>query len=507
MNTDDRDEDLTPGEQELKRLAEKADMPVLLTCVNGMIGLANEHAASLLGYSLDELYEVPAIELFHPEERGVILDRIKRFSAREIQFPAFSTQLLTKHGEAVPVQFIGLPEKWRGQRSFLNFIRDETLEQKLEDEIQATQRLQSVGTLAGGVAHDFNNLLMSISGNVSLMLYDIDKSHPHYKPLIEIEEQVRSGARLANELLGYAREGKHDEKIVDLRELVENTSKTWGRTRKDITVHLPSADGNDYTIMADRDGMERVLLNLCINAGDAMLNGGELFFTLEHTDRPGKNLKTTEANGQYVHLAVSDTGKGMDEDTLHHAFEPFFTTKEKSRGTGLGLSSVYGVVKRHSGYVEVQSPLGQGVSVDIYLPAAMNTSAESKESPAPSDNKQTKILLVDDEEAIIKLAERMLNRLGYTVLTATGGKEAIAIYEKMASDIDLVILDMIMPGMSGEETYRGLKAIDPAVTVLVSSGYSVESQAREILDEERNGFMQKPYDMQTLSAKVKEMLE
>lgn len=242
---------------------------------------------------------------------------------------------------------------------------------QLEAQLQQAQKMEAIGTLAGGIAHDFNNLLMGIQANISLLLLDIDSSHPHYESLRNIKKQVKSGTKIVSHLLGYARKGKYEVKPVNLNQLVEEVSETFGRTRKEITIRRDLAE-DLFATEVDQGQMEQVLLNLFINALDAMPGGGNIILkTMNATHNNIKDkLYDDPKLGDYVLLTVTDTGTGMDKSTMERIFDPFFTTKEMSRGTGLGLASVYGIINAHGGYIDVESKKGQGSTFSVYLPVS-----------------------------------------------------------------------------------------------------------------------------------------
>jgi CheY-like chemotaxis protein len=367
--------------------------------------------------------------------------------------------------------------------------------------------MEAVGTLAGGIAHDFNNLLMGIQGYASLMLMNIDGSHPHYERLRIIEEYVESGADLTRQLLAFARGGKYEIKPANLNEIVEKSSILFGRTKKEIRIER-RFEPDLWTVDLDRGQMEQVLLNLYVNAWHAMPGGGDL--TLETA-----NLRLTEGGsnpfdappGDYVRISVRDTGVGMDEKTKSRIFEPFFTTKEMGRGTGLGLASVYGIIQGHGGSITVESEKGKGAAFHICLPASHR--AVSGGGPAGKDlveKGHETILLVDDEEGILNVSKALLMHLGYRVLAAKSGREALDIYAREGKSIDLVILDMIMPGMSGGETFDRLKELDPNISVILSSGYSLDGMASRIMQQGCRCFIQKPFSLSSLSQKIREAL-
>jgi nitrogen-specific signal transduction histidine kinase/CheY-like chemotaxis protein len=379
--------------------------------------------------------------------------------------------------------------------------------QKLEAQLQHAQKMEAIGTLAGGIAHNFNNLLMAIQGNASLMMLGMNREDPQFGMLKGIEKSVQSGSRLTNQLLGYAREGRYEVRSLSLNRLVKETVDTFSRTRKDIRVHLDLAQDLGG-IEADYVQIEQVLLNLLVNAADAMPTGGELFFKTENvTERDMRNKPYKPKQGAYALTTVRDTGLGMDQSTMERIFDPFFTTKGLSKGTGLGLASVYGIVKAHGGYIDVDSVKGQGSTFSIYLPVSVRPVSSAQRSDEETINGSEMILLVDDEEVVLDVGIKVLEALGYRVLGAKGGCEALDIYQSNRDRIDLVILDMVMPDMAGGETYDQMKKIDRNIKVLLSSGYSIDGQASEILERGCDGFIQKPFSMEVLSKRIREVLD
>ena len=379
---------------------------------------------------------------------------------------------------------------------------------QLEAQLQQAQKMEAIGTLAGGIAHDFNNLLMGIQGNISLILLDIDSSHPHYKSLRNIKKQVKSGAKLVSHLLGYARKGKYDVKPVNLNQLVEEVSEAFGRTRKEITIRRDLAE-DLFATEVDQGQMEQVLLNLFVNASDAMPGGGNIILkTMNATHNNIKDkLYDDPKPGHYVLLTVTDTGAGMDKSTMERIFDPFFTTKEMGRGTGLGLASVYGIIKAHGGYIDVESKKGQGSTFSVYLSVSEKKYRKVVKTAVEITKGTETILLTDDEENILEVSQDILEAMGYRVFTAGDGNEAIEVYKKNRNDIDIVLLDIVMPNMGGGKAYDRMKEINPDIKVLLLSGYSIDGEARKILERGCNGFIQKPFDIKELSAKLREILD
>jgi len=385
-------------------------------------------------------------------------------------------------------------------------IRNEEEKKNLETQLLVAQRLESIGTLAGGVAHDFNNLLMGIQGKASLMLMKRkkwDKDHRHLK---DIEEYVKSAANLTRQLLGFARGGKYEVKPTNLNELLQKQNQMFGRTMKEVRIR-EKLENNLWTTEVDRGQIEQVLMNLYVNAWQAMPNGGDLYVQTNNVVIGEDYNKLYKANpGRYVKLSITDTGVGMDEKTRQRIFDPFFTTKQMSRGTGLGLASVYGIVENHNGFINVYSETGEGTSFNIYFPISLKEVVKAEDTVDTVTRGSETILLVDDEDFIVEVGADLLGNLGYKVKVAKGGEEAVEYYGKNHRHIDVVILDMIMPDMNGGKVFDYLREINPDAKVLLSSGYSIDGQATEILRRGCNGFIQKPFTTIELSKKIREIL-
>ncbi|MCP4717460.1 MAG: response regulator, partial [Deltaproteobacteria bacterium] len=355
------------------------------------------------------------------------------------------------------------------------------------------------------IAHDFNNILMGIMGYTSLLITQVDPEVPYYAKLKNIEQHVRSGANLTKQLLGFARGGNADIKPANVNTIVEKTIGMFGRSRREVTIAVELA--GTWTIEADSGQIEQVLLNLYLNAWQAMENGGKLFLATGNAAvDPLQAERLNIAAGSYVFVSVRDTGCGMDDETLQRIFDPFFTTKEPGTGTGLGLASTYGIVKNHLGGINVESSPGQGTTFTLYLPASEKSIAAEEELPAEIAGGTGTIMLVDDEEAMLEVGVEILETLGYKVFSAGSGDKALEIFGHQSDNIDLVIVDMIMPGMGGGELFDRLRAAKPLVKVLLASGYSLDGDAGKIMERGCNGFLQKPFGLKELSHKLKEIL-
>jgi PAS domain S-box-containing protein len=395
-------------------------------------------------------------------------------------------------------------------------ITDRRLAEETQKELQArlnqAQKMESVGTLAGGVAHDFNNLLQAMSGNIQLLLMNKEDDHPDLARLQTIAKSIDRAARLVRQLLLFSRKAEGRRQRTDLNREVEDAARMLERTvPRMIEIDL-RLDGRLWPINADPVQIEQVLLNLGGNAADAMPDGGRLVIETQNVvlDDDFVRAHMGTKTGPHVLMIVSDTGCGMDKTTLEHIFDPFFTTKEVGKGTGLGLSSVYGIVKGHDGVVVCSSGPGQGTTFKIYWPA-MQRLTEVEEVPAsaqaePRGGAET-ILVVDDEADIRDLTAEALQGFGYTVLTAASGEEALTVYAEQGASIGMVILDLGMPGMGGQRCLRELLRLNQEVRVLIASGYSANGQAKGINRAGAAGFIGKPYQLADLLTKVRDVLD
>ena len=451
----------------------------------------------VLGKSLSEL------RIFSEGERDAFLKELQTSG----ELDGLEIHPEAKDGSVLNVIMFAKLIRITGEEFVLTAFLDMSDQKRLEAQLQQAQKMEALGTLAGGIAHNFNNLLMGIQANASLILLDIDPNDPNYDRLMNIEKMVQNGSKLTKQLLGYAREGRYEIRPTSLNRLVKETSDTFGLTKKEIKVHQKLAK-DLFAIEADQGQIVQILWNLYVNAADAMPAGGDLFLetmNVTHKDITGKPSKVKP--GDYVLLTLTDTGTGMDKKTVRRIFDPFFTTKGMSRGTGLGLASVYGIVKNHGGIISVSSKKGEGTTFSLYLPASKRQAMkEGRWFDKFVPGKET-VLLVDDEGMILDVGTQILEKMGHKVIKAKSGQEAIEIYEKHKDLIELVILDMIMPGVGGGETYDRIKAINPEVKVLLSTGYSINGQATEILERGCNGFIQKPFRMKELSHKIREVLD
>jgi two-component system cell cycle sensor histidine kinase/response regulator CckA len=398
---------------------------------------------------------------------------------------------------------------------FTGIIRDITERKKLQEELIQSQKLEAIGQLAGGVAHDFNNLLAGILGYASYAKSLISPNSKLCRTLDMIQKSSEKAADLTRQLLGFSRRAKYQMEAVNVNELVSEVLKLIGRTINKNVVVEQKLDPRLPPVEADATQIQQAVLNLCLNANDAMASAGGCLqletksIFLEKADASQFHLNSSP--GRYIQISIADTGVGMDEVTRGRIFEPFFTTKGKGKGTGLGLALAYGIVKSHGGGITCYSEQGCGTTFHIYLPVSKEAAYSPKNKRRSKDMElppgQETVLVVDDEEVIRHLAKDVLKSLGYQVILAANGKEAIRQYEENSDSIALVILDMIMPQMAGGETYARLREINPNVKVVLSSGYARDGAASRLLKEGAANFIQKPYTMGSLAQVVRQTLD
>ncbi len=481
---------------------------------DGLMIYNSPSAENIFGYAMDYLIAKSPFDFIHADDRDHVYAEFTKILNNKKNRKPVEYRFLKGDGswhylESTGSNLLDQP----GINGIVITSRDITVrkqaeleKEKLHDQLLHAQKMEAIGTLAGGVAHDFNNLLMGIQGYASLALHELQIGSPGYERLNGIEGQVKKGADLTRQLLGFARGGKYEVKSTQLNELIINTAEMFGRTKKEITLEM-NLQQDCWTADIDRGQIEQTLLNIFINAWQAMPGGGDLYLETnnicldEHVAAP-----CAIAAGKYVRISITDTGTGMDDATRQRIFEPFFTTKAIGLGTGLGLASAYGIIKNHGGFIDVESTMGEGSTFRIYLPASGNGVSEDARSDEQVMSGHETILLVDDEEVNLLILKELLEATGYKVFLAGSGQEAIATYMSKKDQIDVVIMDMIMPGIGGNKAFQTLRDINPAVKVILCSGYSIDGEAEMIMAKGCNGFIQKPFKIESLTRKIREAL-
>jgi len=379
-----------------------------------------------------------------------------------------------------------------------------------EEQLRMSQKLEAVGQLAGGVAHDFNNLLTVITGYSDLVLAHLSESDGNRPKIVEIKRAAQRASSLTRQLLAFSRKQFLQPKFFNLNDLVTDMSKMLQRLIGE-NIEMMTSIGPEAPIYADPGQTEQVLMNLVVNARDAMPDGGRITIETSRVEID-EDYTSTHLNvqpGSYVMLAVSDTGSGMDAETRKHIFEPFFTTKEQGRGTGLGLSTVYGIVKQSGGSIWLYSELGQGTVFKIYLPVATTKDIESSIAPAPAaiPRGTETILIVEDEPQIRQLAIECLTHCGYRILSSANGIEALQLVDSAQEPIDLLVSDVVMPKMSGRELVQRISEVQPLIKVLFMSGYTNDAIVNHGILEGGAWFIQKPFALEALARRVREVLD
>jgi len=502
------------SEKKYQTIVESIEEGYFQVDLKGYLTFVNTPLCRIVGYSRDQLLLTHFRKYFsRPTARYLfgLFNRVFRsgIPATNQDFEARRNdqRMILEISASLVTDRDGQPTGFRGMlRDITHLRRAEEERQELEEQLHHAQRIEAIGTLAGGIAHDFNNILMGMQGNISLMLMRMPPANPLIQKLRNMEQYVKDGASLTRQLLDFARTKQRQTAVTDLNELVRKTADMFGRTKREITIDTERLRAS-WPVRVNPGQLEQVLMNLFVNAWQAMPEGGRLTIETEDGTLDMKSVHPFGLNpGRYVTIRVHDTGMGMTEAILPKIFNPFFTTKERGRGTGLGLSSAYGIIKNHRGFIKAASQIGKGSVFTIFLPASASPVQSETETMLEPLSGAGTILVVDDEQFITEITGEWLRELGYQAIGASSGQEALTIFETHRDAIDLVILDMVMPGMNGSETFDRLQAIDADVNVLLISGYGLDGKVEKIHGLGCRGFLQKPFTIIQLSEKIKSIL-
>jgi len=481
---------------------------ILLTDDDGYIIEANDSAVTTYGYPREELYRLNVRQLRSPGSLAQFAEQFEQ--ARNAAGTMFETVHVRKDGSSFAAE-VGARRILLGDRAFiLSVIRDISERTHLEDQLRQALKMEAVGRLAGGVAHDFNNMLTVIVGHSQVALANLPLEDPLRRHLGEIHNAAGRATDLTRQLLAFSRRQILQIEVVDLNAIISDMQLMLRRLigeDLDLVVLLEPELGR---VKADRSQFEQVMLNLAINSRDAMPKGGKVVIATGNVMR-GETYAAQHLEvkpGPYVMLAVSDTGQGMKEETKARIFEPFFTTKEQGKGTGLGLSTVHGIVKQSGGHIWVYSEVGHGTTFKVYVPRTYAPLKSASDQAAASDSKDGggTVLVVEDEQMVLGLIRSVLQLGGYLVLEASHGAEAMAIAERYQGAIDVLLTDVVMPGMSGRELAQRFRVLRPETRVIFISGYTDELVMQQDPPDARVTFLQKPFSPDALSQRVGEVL-
>ncbi|WP_163338187.1 PAS domain-containing sensor histidine kinase [Desulfopila sp. IMCC35008] len=496
---------LLKSEKAYRNLIENANDAVYIA-QDGMMKFCNPIAEQITGYTAEELSLLPMVDLIYPDDRSQVADYHRKRLAGEQVPPVYTFRVMRKDSSVFWVQISVVVVEWEGKPATLNFLRDITEQKDIEQQLVQSQKMDSIGRLAGGIAHDLNNLLSPILGYGELLKIGAIGQDKYQDSLDQILGAGIKARNLVGQLLAFSRKQTLEYKLLQLNDVIDGLYKLLCRTiREDIEIILNKQE-NLPLIKADVGQTEQVLMNLVVNASDAMINGGKIVI---ETSTTTLDSNYTEGHldlkpGRYIQLAVSDTGSGMDQETHEHIFEPFFTTKGQS-GTGLGLATVYGIVKQHNGHITVYSEPDQGTTFKVFFPVS-ETDQKSGGLPltAETDLAGTEtILLVEDDKQVRDLTSAMLEHHGYTIFAAHEGEKACEIYSANKESIDMLLTDVIMPGMNGKELYERLQKMTPDLKVLYMSGYTSDIIDHHGILNSGTQFIQKPFSTTALTRKIR----
>ncbi len=504
-------EESKKAEELYRSLINSSADAIVISDLNGKTSYVNPSFTQIFGWTPDEIEgkEIPFIPAaVKPEHNHMISEIINSGNS----WQDIETRRYTKDNRVLEVSLsISRYDDHEGNPAgILYLLRDISERKQLEGQLIQAQKMEAIGTLAGGIAHDFNNSLQAIFSCTEMLLISKKQDDPDYSKLKTIEKAIQRAGKLTKRLLIFGRKMENETRPVNLNQEIDQVSQLLKRTiPKMINIRL-NLDDSIGMINADPNQLEQIMMNIGINARDAMPEGGELEFKTEPAiiDEIGCIKIPGISPGEYTLLTISDNGTGIDSATLEHIFEPFFTTKNIGEGTGLGLSMVYGIVKSHGGHILCNSTPGKGTSFMIYFPAIENigdVSSKTVEAPAPRGGNEN-ILFIEDDDATRALGEEILTQFGYRVFTSSDSETAINIYSENVDKIDLIISDLIMPGIGGKKLVEAVLSINPKAKIIIASGYNVQETALDVKEWGAKDFISKPYEINKILKVVKNVL-
>jgi len=501
----ERTKDLSMSEQRFRALFDNANDGVVVLDKNGIIINMNNKFCELHGFNKELLIGTHFRFLEVEDHKDEKEERLRRILNGEPL--VFETEHYKRDGSRILLEVSSKGINIGGDLYVQSFHRDITEKKAIQEQLIHSQKMESIGQLAGGIAHNFNNLLTAMLGNAELLKEYSDMDDESKQRVNNIESSARKAGILVSKLLSFARREKSDVLPLNLNDVANDSAKLFeGVLDKRIGLKTNLSD-NIPTVEGDPSQLEQVIMNLMVNARDAMPDGGLIIIktSLVEIERDRFNMPSYIMPGKYVLLTISDTGSGIPKEIINGIFEPFFTTKEKGKGTGLGLAMVYGVIKNHKGYITVQSEVGKGSTFDVYLPVSGKAAYKAATQKLFSVSGHENILLVDDEEEVLNFIRDILETHGYKVLPAKNPLAAIDIFKKLGSEIHLVISDIVMPLMDGKELIKTLRTIKPDIRIIAVSGFSDEAVNKDIL--KIDDFLKKPFEINQLLSKVRHVLD
>jgi len=476
---------------------------------DGLFRFVNKRFCEIFGYSYEEIADrMDPVWLTHPDDRERVRENVRKRLDGEADFVEYTFRATRKDGTVITVKVIGTSITYNGRPAATGSLMDITREETLESQLRQAQKMEALGTLAGGIAHDFNNILTVISGYGSLLTMTVEPENPLRMYVDPILVSAERAANLTQSLLAFSRRQPITLVPVNINASIRKTEKLLRRLLTEDVELVTALSSEDITVMADPTQIEQILFNLASNGRDAMQRGGRL--TVETTrvelDQEFLAVHGYGEPGSYALLSISDTGSGMDAAVREKIFDPFFTTKETGKGTGLGLSTVYGIVKQHNGYINVYSEESMGTTFHIYLPAVPGTAPEKETPVRQIRGGNEKILIAEDNDDVRRFMTSLLSRYGYSVVEALDGEDAILKFRNHGK-IDILILDSVMPRKNGRETYDEIRAIDPHVKVIFTSGYTRDIVLDKGIEEKEFDFVSKPILPDEILMKVREVLD
>ena len=497
------------NEEKYRLVVENANEAIFIA-QDEVIKFPNPKTLEITGYSEDELAHMPFANLVHPEDRQMVVERYRQRLEGENPPSDYVFRIINKVGSELCLQINTALITWEGRPATINLIRDITEQKELEEQVRQAHKMESIGTLAGGIAHEFNNMLGIIIGNSELALDDIPEQSPAAESIQEIRTASLRAKDVVRKLLSVARKTPESRKPVQIRTIVD---ESLGLLRKSIPANIEIRSNLTCTtemILADPTEISQVLMNLCTNSVHAMVDGkGVLEVTLETEKLDSRSSSRFKdiGPGDYVKLTVSDDGVGIPSNVLDRIFEPYFTNKSVDEGLGMGLAVVHGIVKKHEGTIKVESAVGKGTTIEVLFPLIDEQPVSGDEETETLSPGTEKILFVDDEASLVKMVSQMLTRSGYEVVGKKSSQEALKLFTMDPDQFDLVITDMAMPGMTGDEVAKQIVQVRPDIPIILCTGHSDRMDENRAMELGIKAFVMKPLTKSDLTKIVRKVLD